>query len=601
MYVRFMIIIFLLGFGSIIDASTSLEVMKSEKRFAFVIGNAQYEFGNITKSTRSARNMRDFLQKKNFKVTYLENANKTDIVKAYRKFINMINRSDIALIYFSGYVVGKDKINYLIPVESQLENNNQLRERGIDLDFLITKTNGTSPRMSMIILDAYRLSGLKGINGKSSKIESMGHYKLIDSYSTFSKKTGKNNGKFTSDFIGVFNTKGLSNMQGANKLSAYTTHNANEVFYFSIPEMLEQDYDIAWKQVKEEDSLLAYQAFLLTYPKSPHAKKASELLSTRQAESGRYIDKRVDTKNNTDFQKEIDRLKKEQAELLRLQEEAKRRSDLEMKQRAKRSKAESDEIKRLKAENAKILAEQQLSKTVKSETLAAKAVDYIEPDLAVIQAGTFLMGSGTLKESSPVHQVNIRHAFKIAKYEVTNREYVLFLKDTGKKYRKKKLLKELDTPVTYVSWKHAMEYVEWLSKVSGKKYRLPTEAEWEYAARAGSPATFAWGENAVLAPQYAWMKKNSYGFVRTHGLLKPNTFDIYDMFGNVAEWCLDDYSDGYKNAPTDGSAHVQEDAMKVVRGGSWKSPVDELKTAYRNSNIPTFKNDATGFRIVLDD
>lgn len=597
MYLRFMMIVILFGLTSMIEASTALEVMKSEKRFAFIIGNAQYEFGNIEKSTHSARSMRDFLKNINFKVTYLENANKTDIVKAYRQFKNKLERGDIVLIYFSGYVVGKDKINYLMPIESELENSDQFRERGVDLDFLITKINSTSPRMSIVILDAYQLSGLKGVSSKSSKMTSLGHYKLIDSYTAFTKPD-KNNGKFTSSFIRVFSAKGLSNRQGSQKLSKYNTYNGNEAFYFVLPDRLEEDYDVAWKQVKDENTLLAYQAFLLTYPASPHAKKANELLNSKQEQSLRYIDKKAQNNKSDEIQKELEHLKMEQAELRRLQTEAKRRAELDMEQRLKNAKVKSDEIKRLKAEKSKLLTAQQSMKRL--EIKAEKLTEYIEPEMVDIPIGDFIMGSNAFKESAPAHKVKMSHPFKMAKYEVTNREYVLFLKDTGKKYRKKKLLKELDTPVAYVSWKDAVEYTEWLSKVSGMQYRLPTEAEWEYTARSGSTTTFSWGENAVLAPQYAWMGKNSYAFVRTHGLLKPNAFGLNDMFGNVAEWCMDDYSTSYKSTPTDGSSHKEEDAMKVVRGGSWKSSVEELKSAYRNSNIPTFKNDATGFRIVLE-
>jgi len=581
-----------------VEASTSLEVMKSEKRVAFVIGNAQYDFGNISKSTLSSRNMRDFLKEQNFEVIYLENAQKGDIVKSYRKFRNSIGRGDVVLIYFSGYVLSKNSINYLLPISSKIEKTNQLRERAVDLDFLITKASSSSPRMSIVVLDTYEISGLQGISTKDSEIASLSQYKSTDSYVGSTKNSAKNNGKFTHEFIYTYSIKGVSNIQGSSKLLRFVTHNNSDIFYFGLPNKLEKDYDIAWKQVQAEDTLLAYQAYLLTYPSSPYTKKANRKLNVKQKQSEDFLDKRAENHKSSDIQKEIDRLKHEQAELKRLQKEANRRRDLEMRQEAVKAKAESDEIKRLKAENARILSAQ---KSVKTAVPKPSSVKFLEPDLVKISVGTFMMGSDAIKASLPLHKVQILKSFSIAKNEITNREYKLFLHATGKKYRKKKLLKELDTPLTYVSWKDAMEYVEWLSEVSGKHYRLPSEAEWEYAARAGTSSTFSWGESLTTAPLYAWMEKNAHGFVRTHSLLQSNKFGLYDMFGNVSEWCVDDYSDGYRNAPTDGSANKLEDAMKVVRGGSWKSSVDELKSAYRNSNIPTFKNDATGFRIVLDD
>ena len=173
------------------------------------------------------------------------------------------------------------------------------------------------------------------------------------------------------------------------------------------------------------------------------------------------------------------------------------------------------------------------------------------------------------------------------------------MKATGAKYRKKKLLKNESAAVAYVSWYEAKRYAAWLSKMTGKHYRLPTEAEWEYAARGGTDTIYSWGDNPAIAAQYAWMASNAHGFVHTRGLLQPNGYGLFDMAGNVAEWCLDAAAPNYSGAPSVADRAVEdEDAMKVIRGGSYKSGVEDLAAARRDSNIPTFRSTAVGFRLV---
>jgi formylglycine-generating enzyme required for sulfatase activity len=146
-----------------------------------------------------------------------------------------------------------------------------------------------------------------------------------------------------------------------------------------------------------------------------------------------------------------------------------------------------------------------------------------------------------------------------------------------------------------VSWNDANAYIAWLNRKlhpSGA-YRLPTEAEWEYAARGGTTTYFWWGDDDGRAAQYAWFKNNSDGHAHAVGLKKPNPFGLYDIVGNVWQWTADCYSDRYDTAPPDA-----ERCMRVDRGGSWLYRAWLLRSATRERNPPQVRDVVMGFRVA---
>ncbi len=231
-----------------------------------------------------------------------------------------------------------------------------------------------------------------------------------------------------------------------------------------------------------------------------------------------------------------------------------------------------------------------------------------EPQMININPGTFMMGStdkeaGHNDDESPQHQVTFTRPFAIGKYEVTVKEYAQFaevtrrkLPDINDKQGNDKL------PVTYVSFADAQAYAAWLSQQTGKAYRLPSEAEWEYAARAGSNTAYWWGDS--IGKNHAvcngcgsqWDGKQTAPV----GSLKPNKFGLYDTAGNVWEWTQDCWHNNYDQAPTDGSvwldANGGECDRRVVRGGSWIIVPQFLRSAFRfRVNGVAFNS---GFRVA---
>ncbi|GGY70410.1 hypothetical protein GCM10011613_13570 [Cellvibrio zantedeschiae] len=230
------------------------------------------------------------------------------------------------------------------------------------------------------------------------------------------------------------------------------------------------------------------------------------------------------------------------------------------------------------------------------------------PALVRVPAGSFTMGNDNNMHSAPAHKVAIK-AFAISKYEVTFAEYDFFAQSTNKPLPGDNGWGREDRPVIHVSWNDAVAYTQWLSKTTGKKFRLPTEAEWEYAARAGSTTTYWWGDNELDAKGKANCRRgcssNYSGLFGSKtapvGNYTPNAFGLYDVSGNVSEWVQDCYQDNYKNASSTGAATDEKQCTgRVVRGGSTKDNVQHLSTSARD-NIPSgYLNETLGFRIVME-
>ncbi len=232
-----------------------------------------------------------------------------------------------------------------------------------------------------------------------------------------------------------------------------------------------------------------------------------------------------------------------------------------------------------------------------------------EPEMVRIPPGKFLMGSpenDTTRwdNEGPQHEVTIAYAFEIGKYAVTFDEYDVFAKVTGRKLPPDHGWGRGNRPVINVSFEDAQAYVQWLSQETGKQYRLPTEAEWEYVARAGSTTDYWWGDdigrnNAVCDGCGSQWDNRQTAPVCS---FKPNPFGVYDTAGNVWEWVQDCWHENYDNAPVDGSAwntaNGGDCARRVVRGGSWDYDPQNLRSANRNWNDSDKAYINLGFRIA---
>jgi formylglycine-generating enzyme required for sulfatase activity len=225
------------------------------------------------------------------------------------------------------------------------------------------------------------------------------------------------------------------------------------------------------------------------------------------------------------------------------------------------------------------------------------------PVMVVVPCGSFSMGSTEGTGEQPVHPVSIAASFALAKYEVSFSEYDAFATATGRSEPSDSGWGRGKRPVINVSWDDATAYAAWLSQQTGKKYRLPTEAEWEYAARAGSTTKYPWGDEVGANRANCdgcgsqWDNKQTAPV----GSFAANAFGLHDMHGNVWEWVRDCYHSSYEGAPTHGSAREQCDSSsRVLRGGSWYGDPAGLRSANRDGGTASFTFFSYGFRLAQD-
>lgn len=224
------------------------------------------------------------------------------------------------------------------------------------------------------------------------------------------------------------------------------------------------------------------------------------------------------------------------------------------------------------------------------------------PEMLEIPAGTFQMGSDAHESEQPIHGVSVA-SFNISKYEVTFAEYDKFAEATGRNKPKDQGWGRDARPVFNVSWEDATAYATWLGQQTGKTYRLPTEAEWEYACRAGTQTAYSFGDNEKELSNYAWYDKNSGNKTHSVGEKRPNNFGLYDMHGNVEEWVADVFHENYLGAPIDGReqthyswVHQNDATSHVVRGGSWHGADETTRCAGRRKSA--LANNERGFRVA---
>lgn len=225
------------------------------------------------------------------------------------------------------------------------------------------------------------------------------------------------------------------------------------------------------------------------------------------------------------------------------------------------------------------------------------------PEMTLIPGGFFLMGSEDgLDNERPVHCVWVSE-FMMGKYPVTKKEYGIFVEETGSReppFWEEQMFAHPDKPVLGVSWHDSIAYGDWLSGRSGRKFRLPTEAEWERAARGGKEGQrFPWGDEPSSQRPYPGCDLE-LGGPAIVGINEPNGFGLYDMSEGVHEWCSDFYdSKYYQTSPERDPPGPLCGSRKVSRGGSWRHRVKFSRCAARSSLNPSFKYADYGFRMAM--
>jgi formylglycine-generating enzyme required for sulfatase activity len=541
--VRYFLLCIFLAFS--LEAQVSLKEMKKESRVAFVIVNDAYKGLKKNSEIYGKNKINDFLKSSGFETIYLRNATRNEMIKVLRTYRDALTTESVALFYYSGHTVQIKGKNYLLPVDTINDKKDAVKMK-IELQAILNVMSRFTSRKNMVLIDNIENAKIrKKFNVKKKGLAEVSVPKNSDVVITSKVNS-------ISSFLTKSNlSKEVSNKQRSEGFknfdsSAYVKLSDNP-FYFSVPSTLKpakkkiSKEDSLWKDAVKNNNIKAYYAYLAGYPAGKYSTMAKSNIEG--------IENKI--------------LAKKKIELA-LRE--KKQQELEKQERERQILAD-----KLKAQK--------------------KVPSFIEPKMIEIKPGSFKMGCSTCENHNerPLHFVSIKNAFSMGKYEVSNAEYNLYLVSI----KKPKNSADDKLPAVNVSWQDALDYAKWLSEKTGKNYTLPSESQWEYASRADTKTKYFWGNQGSKFEAYAWGKENSGLQLHKVGEKEANQWGLYDLHGNVSEWCADDYRLDY-------TQKSRNDGNKVLRGGSYLSEVQDLRASLRYFKPSSFKSNDIGFRLVLN-
>jgi formylglycine-generating enzyme required for sulfatase activity len=294
---------------------------------------------------------------------------------------------------------------------------------------------------------------------------------------------------------------------------------------------------------------------------------------------------------------------RENAEAERIAKE-KADADRQAKEKAeadKRAKAEADRAARERAEAEKRAREREEADRIarekaEADRIAKEKAEAVNIEMVYVQGGTFTMGctseqgSDCISDEKPAHQVTL-NSFYVGRYEVTQAQWRAVMGSNPSRFKGDNL------PVEQVSWNDVQDFIRKLNAQTGKRYQLPTEAEWEYAARGGNKSRGYKYSGSNTLGGVAWYSDNSNGVTHPVGQKSPNELGIYDMSGNVWEWCSD-WDGAYSASAQSNPVGDSSGSYRVNRGGGWYYDAVDCRVVFRGHNSPGLRGVALGFRLV---
>ncbi len=578
-------IIFILFFSFFLTT-----IFCQQNRFALVIGNSNYEGIPLRNPVNDANDIATTLRELDFEVIKRTNLNKRELEETAETFEDMITSSDVALFYYSGHGLQVDGINYLIPLNANIDEENDVRFEAVELNRIVTKLE--KARLNIIILDACRDNPFKGFRSTSRGLAQI---------------TSKTDGTF----IAYSTAPGSVAIDGTGRNSPYTK---NLISKMKTPSLkIEDVFKEVRKSVKEEtnnrqipwDSSSLTDDFIFARSDEIQIKKPEPKVEVETE----YTYGKIKVESNTGGSVYLD----ENYICSIVAGEIKTLKNIRTGSHTVKLKSDDE----TKTEYVTV----QQNSTSSVSFYFTPPVALPDDNMIFVKGGTFQMGSNNgHSDEKPIHSVTVSD-FYIGKYEVTHKEYIEFLNSKGVSsngsyngteyidmddedcavgyrsgsfyFKGSKYADYENCPVIEVTWYGAKAYCEW------KGGRLPTEAEWEYAARGGNKSKGYKYSGSNTIGDVAWYNSNSGSKTHPVGQKKANELGIYDMSGNVWEWCNDWYDENYyKNSPKNNPQGAKSGIYSVLRGGSWYYFAGGCRVANRVRYGIDFIYFYDGFRIA---
>ncbi len=534
--------------------------LNRERRIALVIGNSDYKSSPLRNPVNDVDDIAMKLNRLGFQVTKGKNMTRKEMRKVIRQFGNDLKKGGVGLFYYSGHGMQVKGKNYLIPVGVDIQLEDEVEDEAIDAGLVMRKMESAGNTMNMVFLDACRdnpfarsfRSASKGLAQMDAPSGSLIVYATAPG-SVAEDGIGRN-GTFSKNLLLHLNTPGL------------------EIGHLLRKVRVSVEKETGGRQVPWESSSLKGSFYFVSNKNSTDTVDSQEHLTTSTYNPEEEMWALIKDSSNIDD--------------IRLFLESFPGGNLATVARLRIKQLGREEVE---SETSRIPVTSDLQYGVDSE---------VDIELVYVKGGCYKMGDtfgDGFSNESLVHKVCV-DSFFIGKYEVTHLQWENVMGWNPSKF------KNCDNcPVENVSWNDIQEFINKLNQKTGKSYRLPTEAEWEYAARSGGEREKWSGVSSESSlSQYAWYKDNSRKNTHPIGKKSPNGVGIYDMTGNVCEWCQDIYgADSYKKHQLDNPIYLDRGSYRVVRGGSWFCKPKRMRTSSRDRHNQNHKSGDLGFRIAM--
>ncbi|PWT72111.1 MAG: hypothetical protein C5B59_16600 [Bacteroidetes bacterium] len=544
----------------------------AQPRYALVIGNGAYKYGQTLRNpTNDARNISERLSVCGFRVVEKENLSRSDFKKAIDSFAARIKGIHCeAVFFYSGHGIQVAGENFLIPVDASPTSEADVEDQCVRLQLLLDKMDEAGTRVSIIILDACRKDPFsKGWNKGPSengltnigKAPSESFIAFATAPNTNAADGNGTNSPFSASLVKNISKPGQTIFEVFRQVSTdvrkqtggqvpWNSYSLDLEFYF----IKNKNFDLVSRPM---EFLVTEDCILLIDRKNIGRFPGGKVFQVPNYDSGSHQIKVVSQNDSSIY--------------------------LDTVYHYNPFNNESDNLMLIPLNNS-----------IVSDTNLIAMLDLIKYSMVKVEGGSFTMGSknGNTDEG-PQHNVKLS-SFLISKYEVTQRQYKAIMKVNPSSNNDCP-----DCPVENISWKEAEDFINELNHQRREHYRLPTEAEWEYAANGGAMTDHYLFSGARNLEKVAWYYGNSSGKTHPVGSRHVNELGLADLNGNVAEWCSDWYSSQfYHSSPLENPNGPNEGSSKVVRGGSWNDYEQSCRNSYRDQHPINFKDKTIGLRLA---
>jgi formylglycine-generating enzyme required for sulfatase activity len=584
-------------------------------RLALVIGNDAYQKVDPLKNARNdARLMASILQRAGFDVTQASNLGRDSLWSTIDTFKGRINKGDEVVFYFAGHGLQIGANQLLLPTDIEARNDAQVQRDGVPL--LDVQDALKDARVAVLLLDACRdnpfpkagtrtVGGSRGLTppepstGQIIMMSAGRNQKALD----YVPGQQQGNGLFTWELSQVLQTPGVEIRAALEQVKERVDDKARKAGHEQRPSLVNDLRGNFYLTHGNAVQLASLNPEPVTPTASPGQANGLSLDDLQKEEETRQAWVKWQGQMQADFDKTVgfngsaDLQTKAWQRFLAAwaQDNPLSREDDELRSQA------TTRHQRAQQQSAAQKQPQQYIKPSSPTSLRAGHVfkDCQEahcPEMVVIPEGSFQMGSSDEDDDEkPVHSVRIK-SFALGKFEVTQGQWIAVMGRNPSKFGNC----GDNCPVEQVSWYDIQQFIQKLNQKTGQNYRLPSEAEWEYAARAGSSGKWSFGSDKYQLTLHAWLGVDSERRTHPGGQKQANAFGLHDMYGNVEEWVQDWFHENYSEAPTDGIAWETggKQESRVLRGGSWTNSPEVLRSADRNRNTPDFRYYVSGFRLA---